>query len=230
MSGMFAPSRRTPEFSTNLNTADHIERYLQADGHRTWGFVIYRCTYDSDDEWNEFMERLHYRIRKTLEFYNGLDLMDSLGLTVIEDREKLDDVEASVVREHFKTWAETAPQREQGLAQARIQPETQAWESQRYLYCIQVDAEVLESVVHWAEAPPAIDARSEGFVKIVSRYWEPYGARDRDPPQEPIEGCTEDDVGWMMVDYTNMVEFYHLLRSRNSWYSEYRRPPNVARA
>ena len=144
MSGMFAPSRRTPKLSTNLNTADHIERYLQADGHNLWGFVIYRCTYDSDDEWNEFMDRLRYRIRKILEFYNGLDLMKSLGLTVIEDREKLDDVEASVVREHFKTWAESAPQREQGSAQAS---ETQVWGSQRYLYCIQVDAEVLESVV-----------------------------------------------------------------------------------
>lgn len=226
---MLEPSRRTPELSTNLNTADHIERYLQADGHRTWGFVIYRCTYDSDDEWNEFMERLRYRIRQTLEFYNGLDLIDSLSLTVIEDREKLDDVEASVVREHFKTWAETALQREQG-AQAHMQSEFQAWESQRYLYCIQVDAEVLESVVHWAEAPPAIDARSEGFVKIISRYWEPYGARDRDPPQEPIEGCTEDDVGWMMVDYTNVVAFYHLLRSRHFWYSVYKRPPKVAHA
>lgn len=223
---MSAHSRRTPELSTNLNTADHIERYLQTDGHRIWGFIIYRCTYDSDDEWNEFMERLRYRIRKTLTFYNAVDLMDSLGFTVIEDRKKLDDVEASVISEHFKTWAETAPLLEQGIAQS----ESQVWGSQRYLYCIQVDAEVLESVVHWAEAPPAIDARSEGFVKIVSRYWEPYGAGDRDAPQEPIEGCTEDDVGWMMIDYTNVVEFYHLLRSRNSWHSEYRRPPNVARA
>jgi hypothetical protein len=230
MAQMLEPSQRTPELPANYNTADHIERYLQTDGHRTWGFVIYRCTYDNDDEWNEFMKRLRYRIRQTLEFYNGLDLMDSLGLTVIEDRETLDDVEASVVREHFKTWVETAPQREQGTAQAHIQSGFQTWESQRYLFCIQVDAEVLESVVHWAEAPPAIDARSEGFVKIVSRYWVPYGARDRDPPQEPIEGCTEDDVGWMMVDYKHVVDFYHLLRSRNSWYLYYRRPPIVVDA
>jgi hypothetical protein len=229
MSALFAPSRRTPEFSTISNTADNIERCIQRDGHKTWGFVIYRCTYDSDEEWNEFMERLRYHIRRTLEFYNGLDLMDSLDLTVIEDREELDDVEASVVREHFRTWAETAPQREQGQPQARIRPnEREEWESQRYLYCIQVDAEVLNSVVHWAEAPPSTDFRSEGFVKIVSRYWEPLGARDRDPPQEPIEGCTEDDVGWMIVDYTKVVTLYDRLRDRNDWYGEYRRPPNVA--
>jgi hypothetical protein len=72
------------------------------------------------------MERLRYSTGETPKFYNGLDLMDSLGLTFIEDGEKLDDIEASVVREHFKTWVEAAPQREQGLAQACIQTEFQA--------------------------------------------------------------------------------------------------------
>jgi hypothetical protein len=87
------------------------------------------------------MKHLRYHIRATLEFYNGLDLLNSLGLTVIEDREKLDGVNTSVVREHFKSWVETAPQREQGKAQVHIQSGFQIWESQRYLYCIQVDAE-----------------------------------------------------------------------------------------
>jgi hypothetical protein len=91
-------------------------------------------------------------------------------------------------------------------------------------------AEVLESVVHWAEAPPASDTRSEDFAKIVSRCWEPYGARDRDLLHEPIEGCTEEDLGWMMVDYTDAVVLYHLLRDRDSWYIVYKPPPNVAGA
>jgi hypothetical protein len=47
--------------------------------------------------------RLRYRIRRTLEFYNGQELMGSLDLTVSEDREKLDDIEASLARGHFKT-------------------------------------------------------------------------------------------------------------------------------
>jgi hypothetical protein len=38
-----------------------------------------------------------------LEFYNGQELMDSLDLTVSEDREKLDDIEAFLARGHFKT-------------------------------------------------------------------------------------------------------------------------------
>ncbi|KAH8752423.1 hypothetical protein F5882DRAFT_385935 [Hyaloscypha sp. PMI_1271] len=141
------------------------------------------------------MERLRYHIRATLEFCNGMNPLYSLGLTVIADREKLGGVNASVVHEHFKSWVETAPQREQGTARTNIQSGIQIWESQSALYCIQIDAGVMESIVYKAEAPPSNDARRAGFVKIVSRYWEPYGTRDRDPPQEPIQGCTEDDVG-----------------------------------
>jgi hypothetical protein len=87
---MSTKSRRTPQMSTHFNNADNIERYLQEDGHRTWGFVIYRCTYESDDDWDQFMERLRYRIREVLEIYNGLDMIDNLSMTVIEDRSILD--------------------------------------------------------------------------------------------------------------------------------------------
>ena len=64
--------------------------------------------------------------------------MDNLGLTVIEDRDNLDDVEASVVREHFETWAETAPAREQGILLpetvwgARSAIFTASWSMQRF--------------------------------------------------------------------------------------------------
>jgi hypothetical protein len=90
-------SRRTPQYSTHNNDADNIERYLQEDGHRTWGFVIYRCTYESDDYWGWFIGHLRDKIRHTLELCNGLDMMDSLGITVFEDRSILDGASTSVV-------------------------------------------------------------------------------------------------------------------------------------
>jgi hypothetical protein len=112
----------------------------------------------------------------------------------------LDGVSARIVREHFKSWVESAPQLEQGTTQAHIQSWFQIWESQRYLYCIQVDTEVSESVVYKAEAPPANDARSAGFVKIVSRYWEPYGTRDSNLPQERFKGARGMmSVGWWWI-------------------------------
>src|SRR2546423_12758997 len=86
MSRQITMSRRTPQYSARYNSADNIESYLQEDGHRTWGFVIYRCTYESDDDWGWFMERLRDKIRYILELCNGLDMMNSLSITVFEDR------------------------------------------------------------------------------------------------------------------------------------------------
>ena len=217
----FTMSRRTPQYSTHNNQADNIERYLQEDGHRTWGFVIYRCTYESDDDWDRFMG-LRDQIRCTLEIYNGLDMMDSLSVTVFEDRSILDGASTSVVREHFKQWAATAPQQEQGTGPAL---------SQRYRYCVQVDAVALESIIHDAPSPPQPGIISDGFVNLIWKDWEPSRPDPREEVEEPIEGCTQHKVGWVRVAYQDvMVDVYHYLRDWNDWYSEYRRPPEVARA
>jgi hypothetical protein len=213
-------SRRTPQYSTHNNNADNIERYLQEDGHRTWGFVIYRCTYESDDDWDRFMG-LRDQIRCTLEIYNGLDMMDSLSVTVFEDRSVLDGASTSVVREHFKQWAATAPQQEQGTGPAL----------QRYRYCVQVDAVALESVIHDSPSTPQPDTISDGFVNLIWKDWEPSRPDSREEVEEPIEGCMQHKVGWMRVAYQDvMVDVYHYLRDWNDWYSEYCCPPQVARA
>lgn len=215
-------SRRTPQYSTHNNNADNIERYLQEDGHRTWGFVIYRCTYGSDHDWDQFMMRLRHQIQKTLQIYNGLDMMDSLNLTVFEDRSLLDGASTSVVREQFKQWATTAPQQEQGTGPAL---------SHRYRFCVQVDAVGLEAVIHDAPTPPYPDTTSDGFVNLIWKDWRPSTTDPIEEAEEPIEGCTLDDVGWMKVAYQEVVvDMYYYLRDRNAWYTEYRRPPEVAHA
>jgi hypothetical protein len=88
--------------------------YLNPQGHQIWGFVVYRCTYESDDDWDKFMECLKHEIEGTLKLCNGLDMMVSLRITVLEDKSKFDGASDSVIREHFKHWVATAPQEEQG--------------------------------------------------------------------------------------------------------------------
>jgi hypothetical protein len=219
--GPHTPSPRTPKYSTHNNNADNIERYLQEDDHRTWGFVIYRCTYENDDDWDEFMERLRYQTRDSLEAYNGLDMMDSLSMTVFEDQSVFDGASTTIVREHFKQWAATAPQQEQGTGPAL---------SQRYRYCVQVDAVALKSVIHDAPAPPANDTFDEGFVNVIWLDWVPSSPNAKgEEIGEPIEGCILQDVGWMRVAYQDLtVGMYYFLRDYNAWYHEYRRPPIVA--
>jgi hypothetical protein len=203
-------SRRIPNMPTRLNSADNIERYLQRDGHRKWGFVIYRCTYDSDANWQEFMARLYQQVAKTLQFYNGLDLMESLDLRVFDDPSLFDDASTSAVRDHFTEWAATASYQEQNTGPAQ---------SQRYRYCIQVDDEALESVLSDEEY---------GVVNLIWKDWVPT-SDPREPVEEPVEDCTQVDVGWMMVDFSFvMVGMYYYLRDWNAWYIEYRRPPEVA--
>lgn len=218
-------SQRTPDYDTCFNNADEIERDLQKDNHQIWGLVIYRCTYDSDADWSAFMTRLHFQTRSALKSYNALDMLDSLALTVFEDRANLDGASKSAVREKFQIWTATAPQTEQGSNATAAQ-------SQRYRFCIHVDEEALESVVHHARPPPGPEGRGPGFVNLVSRDWEPDTSSDRmEEGAELIDGSDLQDVGWMKVEYQNvMVDFYVLLRDWNDWYREYRRPPEIARA
>jgi hypothetical protein len=119
-----------------------IDRYMILDKHRVWGWVIFRCTYDSDEDWDKFMDYMRRALRKALERNGGLDLLDSCSITVIEDEETLDDASTAFVREEFKKWCCSAPQQEQGTGPTR---------SQRYQFYIQIEEESLHSVLH--EAP-----------------------------------------------------------------------------
>ncbi|KAF4216900.1 hypothetical protein CNMCM8980_007950 [Aspergillus fumigatiaffinis] len=217
------PSSRTPHLTRRSNFADCVELDLEKDGHRTWGFVMYRCTYKSDADWDEFMRRLRIHTEKSMESYNGLDMMDRLVLTVFDDRATFDCATTSFVREHFKKWAATAPQEEQGAGPGN---------AQRYRYCIQVTDECLNSIIRKAPPPDELTINKEGFVNIIDASWEPYSQWDGDEriedDEEPLEGCTLLDVGWMRVNYDRvMTGSYYYLRNSHAWDYEYRRPPQI---
>ncbi|CAG7943021.1 unnamed protein product [Penicillium salamii] len=205
-------SPRIPSMSPHFNEADRIEKYLHEDGHRAWGFVIYRCTYESDTAWEEFMRRLLANTEETLEGSGGLDLLDNLAVTVFQDS-SFDGATAAVVRDHFKRWAATAAQQEQGTGPGF---------SERYLYCIQVTQDVLDSVL----------ADDDGFVRLVRGDWKEYDPHEEaervEEEHEALEGCTLENVGWMQVPFDGvMVIPWYYLRGYG-WEREYRRPPTVA--
>ncbi|KAI7158598.1 hypothetical protein KC349_g4775 [Hortaea werneckii] len=209
------PSRRTPNRETAFNDADSVERQLQADGHKIWGWVIYRCTYENDEEWAEFMRRLHFYNEKTLRFHNALDMQATLDYRVFEDRDRFDSMHPSAVLEHFTQWAATAPQQEQGESAYH-------WRSQRYNYCLHVDQEALQSVIG-ASAPPA-DRFGPGYVNLVCRKII-GGMR----PEYTDDRANRDHC-FMRINYQSlMVGWYSQLRPQGSWSNEYRIPPEVAK-
>jgi len=226
-------SKRTPSIPFNHNEGDVIEKNMLDDGFRTWGLVIYRCTYKSDTDWKEFMRRFLYHVRETLEYYDGLDMLDLFVPTVMDDKTRFDGVTPSIVRDYFNQWARTACETEQGVPFDRAQWANTA----RYKYCIMVDEEALQSVL---DIPPedVEGYNNTGFVVLVNGRWEPRFLSEEElegynsPPQEnsfePVQGCTLEDVGWMKVCYDRaQIVASAFMRDGFDWEAQYRRPPEI---
>ncbi|KAE8150568.1 hypothetical protein BDV25DRAFT_154185 [Aspergillus avenaceus] len=221
------PSKRDPTVETEQNSADELERLLQKDRFKTWGFVIYRCTYESDSDWEKFMSRFLYHITDNLEFYNGLDLLDNFAPTVFEDR-SFDGADTASLRKHFQEWAVTAPQEEQGADRSRVP------DAGRYRFFIMVDQEALESVLN---APDPASVNKTGFVRLVNGLWKPDEPDEEElaelgveglEEEEPLEGCTLEDVGWMKVLYDEAETWAYLnMGDTVHWSTYYVRPPLI---
>lgn len=210
------PSRRTPDRETTFNDADNIEKQLQEDGYKIWGWVIYRCTYESDKEWEAFMTRLRSTIHNTLEINNALDVLENLDYRVFEDKALFDKASPAGIREHFEEWTTTALHHEQG-------PEAvYSRDSQRYNYCLHIDQAALVSVL---SAPdPLEDYLSNGFVNLVCLHIR-GGMR-----VEHTEGRDERDCCWMRISYLDLMStWYNFFRAQGSWFAGYRVPPEVSR-
>jgi hypothetical protein len=210
------PSRRTPERETVFNNADNVERQLQEDGHKIWGWVIYRCTYANDEEWAEFMARIRYWNEYTLRSSNALDMLPSVNYRVFENPDLFDNAHPSTIREHFTQWAVTAPQQEQGEGAYPMR-------SQRYNYCLHVDQEALLSVIG-GPPPSVLTFIGPGYVNLVCKTII-GGMRP-----EHTFGRAEQEHCFMRINYQSlMLHWYNQLRREGSWFNEYRVPPEVAR-
>jgi hypothetical protein len=227
------PPKNYPRVEGQFLYGDVVEESLHTDGHRAWGFVIYRCTYKSDADWAAFLRLLMEDTEKMLWSAAGeLDLLENLALTVFDDPARFDGVTAAVVREHFRGWAAAAPEREQGPGKGLCTK--LGFSSQRYTYCLQVGEEELESVLK-----PEPKRLNDSFVRLVAKDWEP-GLEEHDDDddayddelydgEEPVEGCSDWDVGWMKVQFNSvMLEPYAYLRDDLAWEQYYRRPPSIA--
>ncbi|KAJ4371531.1 hypothetical protein N0V83_004750 [Neocucurbitaria cava] len=105
----------------------------------------------------------------------------------------------------------------------------------RLEYFIKSDKEVLQNLPGFLEKGWSMNA----FVKIVDADWEPsstIAAGDQQIEEqdvfEPIDGCTEKDVGWMRIAPSMLnAEFYHALEGDEmAWdHQFYERPPTIVR-
>ena len=142
------------ELSTAIRNALTTYRITQ------WGFVIFRCTYSSQEKWDKFLALLKEDVHNYFEWTATEDVYDSMAWTIIEDADKLDSADIVETSRRFKDWVGN-----QGKQEMQGSVLSDAWHYYpRYIFFIHVDEESLESVVD------DVKARKEDgyFCKVVN--------------------------------------------------------------
>jgi hypothetical protein len=224
-----------------------LSKVLTSSKHDKWGFVVCRCTYQDDYAWERFKQIFRERTQQALQNSDTPEVVDSHEWTFVDDRAALDGASRPQLRECFNNWAAHAIATEQPRAKAEIERDpTPTFGIPRYNYFIQVDDEVLQSVI----ADPELGPFGEGVVNFVDSQWKPLGERtdpygveghddcedyedyeDEDEVLGPIDGCTEGNVGWMKLQASTSIgaEFYLTVYDYRAgdWYVAYQRPPEL---
>jgi len=157
---------------SSSNLANRLRENLKERALKKWGFVIYRCTYDSDEEWARLMQNLNARAREHLETYDGSDLLESLEFTIRDDKSVFDGVSIETCCDHFEAWVGSSEGRNSEQPDALLIPT--GFDGQpRYTFFLHVDGDALDSVVRRAPQPPADDPEAVGYVNIVNAQWAP---------------------------------------------------------
>jgi hypothetical protein len=196
-----------------------------------WGWVIYRCSYADDKTWAQLRTCIESHSREDIAESDAPEIADRLEWTWVEDRASLDGASTAVLRDRFRAWAADELAR---------QPAVKDYEYvSRLKYFIKIDEEAMQSLAGLQEKG---DLLLDGFVKIVKADWEPLHASDQQAEGEgdeefeyrdrcePIEGCTEKDVGWMRIAPIMInAGFYCALDGYEQAWEDmfYRRPPDI---
>lgn len=190
------------------------EEFLHKFNVDRWGWVFYRTAYGDDEAWLRFKNFLAKETRKALEESNAPELANSLEWTFIEDRALLEGASKDKLRLHFRSWAERAITIENPRFD-RARPFSD-FNLARYSYFIEVDEEALRSIGNFGSS-----------VNFIRANWEPDP--DSEDDYEPVQGCKEEDVGWILLSQQMMVveSLDYFDAPGDAWYTFYVRPPHM---
>ncbi|KAF2224011.1 hypothetical protein BDZ85DRAFT_95913 [Elsinoe ampelina] len=207
--------------------AEYAREIVEEEG--VWGFIIYRCSYKSDDEWSRFLKILNDHVRESLEADDEdyLDLMDTLDWA-IQEKPELEGASKELVRRRFHEWASKHSE----------------LSSPRANFCVMVDQDCIDATLA-APAPPEYDSENKAFVYIIDKNWrQKYfdgsyedkvdraaeGERQAaDEGFDPLDGCRMDDVGWMKLAISHVAPRAFSILDDPGWEGVYRRPPVVVK-
>ncbi|EFQ97702.1 hypothetical protein MGYG_00741 [Nannizzia gypsea CBS 118893] len=202
----------------------------------SWGFVVYRCSYNNEDAWQAILQQLRDKIARSLELEEREDLLPRHEMILMDDRAKFNGATSHDIRDHFTSWvSDTLPdilvtpptvvtpttESERQLTPVNHPHSEQSSDfGTRYNFCLFADDICLESIEHM-KAP---------VIKLLARDFGVRGPAERDyiihPDYEDGETDNEEeDVGWMYLEVLDYVNVYDTLEEDDWWYELYRRPP-----
>jgi hypothetical protein len=195
-----------------------------------WGWVIYRCTYADDDTWAQFRARVEAESREYIAESDAPEIAERLEWTWIEDKSGLDRLSTAALRNRFRAWVADEVARQPGDYIPSDIP--------RFRYFVKIDEEVIQSFGVSKDSFQSWMGK-KGFVNLVDADWEQktedQKAEEHEDEEwweeeklEPIDGCTEEHVGWMRIaPFMINADFYEMLNGDEYWYMEYKRPPSI---
>lgn len=182
-----------------------------------WGFVVYRCTYGSQEKWDKFIAVVKQEAHSWLERWGTEELAvyDKMELTVIEDAETLDSASILDTTRKFQAYVEEEKRTDKTLQAYDCTP--------RYHFFVHVDEESLESVVDNEKARERIGY----FFKVVntSSVMIREAARltgEIEPgygPEDELDDSLDCEKKFRLKDFVQL--YIDLLRSQDTWFDIY---------
>lgn len=210
----------------------YIRRDLEELKQEKWGWVIYRTGYKDDLAWSKFkgllLQNTAYKVGKS----DAPEIINNVDWVFMDDREIFDQAPREFLRRHFNEWADNAVVTENPRAE---EEGLKRWTSPRYRMFVQVDDDDLWTITDGIDETVGIEAGLAGCVHLIDGKWMPQDddaeeeiveEDEEEEELEVIDGCKEENVGWMLVP-ANQVgpELYASIHgSRNAFYI---RPPGV---
>jgi hypothetical protein len=177
------------------------------------GFVIFRCTYSSQEKWDKFLTLA----KQEFHHYSVEDVYDKLAWTIIEDTETLDGATILDTSRNFREWVENV-----GREELQGSVFKDPWyAAPRYSYFIYIDEESLQSVV------VAEKAREPNgyFCKVVREDSVMLREEERQAGRIPDDLDLEDEDELRdlrkRVKLDDIVDVYTALLDNETWWNMY---------
>jgi hypothetical protein len=205
----------------HLSTKDAttIQESLQKYKVTQWGFVLFRCTYGSQEKWDKFVALLKEHAHDYFEWRDMEHVYDSLAWTIIQDADTLDGAGIVETSRRFREWIE-GPGRQEMQESVFAGEEWPYWP--RYRYFLHVDEESLESVVDDKKAREPAGY----FCKLVREDTVALNLaaedeREEDVKEDEDEDEDEDELLDMRkrVKLDELVPCYTTLLDIDRWYN-----------